>query len=69
MYRFSLGKMSRWFPSTQPPLCAAPRYEAASARLDRPSGVTTQAYASNVYYSVLSQAVVLDRRRVSWVWL
>ncbi len=29
----------------------------------------TQAYASNVYYSLLSQAVALDRRRVSWAWL
>ncbi len=33
---------SRWFPSTQLPLCAAPQYEAASARPDCRSGVTTQ---------------------------
>ncbi len=55
---------SRWFPSTQPLPCVAPWYKAAWP--DRRSGVTTHAYASNVYCSLLSQAVALDRRRVSW---
>ncbi len=42
----------------------AVRSSLGSARL--PQWSKTQAYASNVYYSVLSQAVALDRRRVSW---
>ncbi len=34
-----------------------------------PQWSKTQAYASNVYYSLLSQAVALDRCRVSWTQL
>ncbi len=60
---------SRWFPSTQPLPCAAPRYEAALARPDCRSGVKLKRTLQTFIGSLLSQAVALDRRRVSWAQL